>query len=109
MLNTRPRNSGGALSWIRVITNGVKNPKLAAPTNNKIIHDAQNQGDQANMIKNTEKRSTAAMSSLALYRISPSEASTRLPTNDPRPAASNSKPVPPASPSSTSLVKAGMT
>jgi hypothetical protein len=53
MLNTRPRSSGGTLSWIKVITNGVENPKLIAPTNNNITQVAQYHGDQANRMRKT--------------------------------------------------------
>jgi len=53
MLNTRPRSSGGTLSWIKVITSGVENPKLIAPTNNNITQIAQYHGDQANKIRKT--------------------------------------------------------
>ena len=73
-----------------------------------MIQDAMYQGDQANRVRNTERSSTEAKSSRALLRKSRSEASIRLPSNDPSPAASNSKPVPPAPISSTSFVKAGM-
>ena len=94
---------------MRVITIGRKNPKLNAPTNNNMIQDTQNQGDQANKVSATDSSSTDAMSSRALCRKSPIEASIRFPINDPNPTANNNKPVSPAPISSTSVVKAGIT
>tara|TARA_Y100001001_G_C7872063_1_gene261526 strand:+ start:383 stop:655 length:273 start_codon:yes stop_codon:yes gene_type:complete len=84
------------LSWIKVLANGVKKPKLIVPTKTKRIHDTQNQVDQAKAVKNTDKSNTDVTSNLDLCRKFPIEANIKLPANEPRPAASNNNPDPPA-------------
>ena len=52
MLMIRPLSSEGALSCIRVLAIGQKNPVLAIPRKKKMIHDGQYQVDQANKARN---------------------------------------------------------
>lgn len=109
MLNTRPRNSDGMLSWTRVFANGQKNPNLITPTKKKMIHDTQYYVDHANRIRNTQRSSNDPTRSQDLRLKSPSAARMKLPSSEPRPAPSHNRPVPPAPTSSTSLVNAGRT